>query len=318
MIKNIYQLALIVLIGCLVLTSCQKENLTTADASEFEHFTLKEGRLAFTDKAAYDRVKASLYANQEGIKEWEASLPGFVSLRTQFDHLLEKEKTYLMQNAEHHNYHYAIVQEKDDASMERTIINDVLATMVNKDGFLQIGNTVYRFTYDQFYTTDVANIELLKHQQINSTNSNIVVTPIKRTYMVKDLDQPQRSTLLASCENRDNKLRTLGEIIREDIIDDDCIVRTKHQIKRFGIWWARSTYISVKVVGSFTKIWSFCDPAPSFYVNTTFTNANASSIMYVVSGAHPIFDGCSGSASPVQNGLITTHTANSRTCILDI
>ncbi|MEO1626741.1 MAG: hypothetical protein AAFV25_16425 [Bacteroidota bacterium] len=317
--KKIYFFVFTALIGMAALVSCQKENITTNEAVQFEGFALIDGRLAFDDEASYKDVLNQLYLAQDELDKWEKAVPSYTSMRTQFESFTDENAEKILENFEEYKYLLAKISEPNgDYSIERNIYNDVISTLVSNDGFLQIGTTVYRFTHDHFYSVDVEDIDLLKTANIDLSNPAVTRTTIKRDFMISDTNvATQRAQTVGECTNEANGRRTRGQILRETLFDNDCIMRTKHQRRRLGVWWSNRTTISVNYSGNFVKIWSNCSPTPRVFFSDGGFDANASSISRVVPGNHPSFNGCNGSATPFHDGLYrSTHRANGRTCTL--
>lgn len=319
MINNFKLFALSTLIGIMFLVSCEKENPVTQNTTQSDNFSLIEGRLAFDNEAAFRKTLDELYSTQNALDEWEEAVSGYTSLRTVCETITYEKAEEFVNKSEKHKFIFAMVEEENgELSMERNIYNDVLATLISDKGFLQIGEKVYRFTYDYFYSTDVKDIDLLDINTIDNLNSKVIRTEIKREFVHQDESSVSlKSQTIGECINQSGSKRTRGLIVVEDVFDNDCIIMTKHQRKRFGRWWANKTSMSVQYSGNFVKIWSSCSPSPLVYFSGIESRGNSSSVSEVISGNHPSFAGCNGSATPMHDGQYTsTHIAGGKTCTL--
>jgi hypothetical protein len=298
---------------------CKKEPGVDQNVSNYEHFSIIDGRIAFHSQADYDAVKLKLASEQDKIAAWEASLSNYTSMRTAYADMTDERASELLNHLDDYKYLFTKVQEESgEFSMERNVDNDVMATLINKDGLLQIGDDVYRFTRDRFFKTDVKNLDRLMTNSIDLQDKKVAAFDVKRTTMMSDMQvSEERAVTWAECTNTSGSFRVKGIIEVEDLIDNDCNMITKHQKKVLGVWFANSTSMSVSFSGNFVKIWSNCNPAPISFFSGMTSSGNSSSISLMVMGNHPIFQGCNGSAAPFHDGLfISTYTAGGKTCSL--
>jgi hypothetical protein len=218
-----------------------------------------------------------------------------------------------------YKYLFSIVEEGNgEKSVERNIDNDVLATVINKDGYLQIGENIYRFTRDYYLKTDVKNMHLLQLNDFSSKKDLVMRVDIKRIRTLSDQNRiSERSVIMGECTTTSGNTRVKGIIEVEDVFDNDCVIITKHQKKVLGIWWANATSISVSFSGNFVKIWGNCSPAPQGFFSGSVSENSNSSLTRTVPGDDPQFLGCNGSATPYHDGqYLSTHTAGGKTCML--
>lgn len=321
--KQILFLILSIILGGTVLISCEKETLPLQNSIknfEYDQFSVVDERLVFEDEVAFRKTLDDLYLSQEKLDVWENGIADYTSMRTYFETLAEIDSEDLMNNLQEYMFTFTLIEEEDGMkSMERNIYNDVIATLINKDGFMQIGKTVYRFTYDYFYSTDVSNISLLTSKSIDPRNTLVEITKINREFIFNDSNDGTGTNryLTGECTKTSGSYRVKGQIIREEIFDNDCIIKTKHQRKRFGVWWANKTQISVSYSGNFVKLFSSCNPVPKPYFASSGYSGNSSSITRTIQGNHSSWNGCNGEVTPFHDGLYeSTHSAGGKTCIL--
>lgn len=317
MLKKLLYLALFAVIGITVLVSCEKEDLATQNSIEFDGFSFVDGRLAFDNDASFRKTLDELYLSQDELDNWENGITGYTSMRSQFEEMTDEDAEKLVGKIEENKFIFTLLEEANgDLSMERNLYNDVLATLVNFDGYLQIGDKVYRFTYSHYYSVDVNDMELLKAEEFG--NPKVSKTEIKREFVFEDTEQiSQRSYTVGECTTTSGKKRVKGLIVREEIFDNDCNITTKHQKKVLGIWWANSTSISVSFSGNFTKLFSSCSPVPHPFFSNSGSSGSSSSITRTVPGNHSSWNGCNGEVTPFHDGVyLSTHIAGGKTCTL--
>lgn len=317
MIKKLLYLVLFAATGIAVLVSCEKEDLVTQNAIEFDGFSLIEGRLAFDNDVSFSKTLDELYLSQGELDKWEKGITGYISMRTQFENMTDEYAEELMGKMEENKYVFTLLEEENgDLSMERNLYNDVLATLVDHNGYLQVGDKVYRFTYTHYYSVDVNDIELLKAEEFS--NPKVSATEIKREFVFEDTEQISlRSYTVGECTTTSGNKRVKGLIVREEIFDNDCNITTKHQKKVLGIWWANSTSISVSFSGNFTKLFSSCNPVPHPFFSNSGSSGSSSSITRTVPGNHSSWNGCNGEVTPFHDGVyLSIHIAGGETCTL--
>lgn len=319
MIKNLCLFAFSAILGITLLISCEKDSKVTSEVVQYDGFSLIDGRLAFDSEESFNKVLDMHYLNQDGLDAWEKSISEYVSMRTQFESYSDENAEELKDNIEDYKYLFAMLEEENgDFSIERNLYNDVLSTVINSNGFLQIGNDVHRFTYAQFYTTDVSNIELLKSEAYQ--NSEVKTTEIKREFEISDQSDQimQRAYTVGQCVQQDGPRRVIGQIVREEIFGSDCNIITKHQRRRFGIWWSNRTNISVSFSGNFVKIHGNCLFGPYPFFNGFGSSNNSSRITRTVPANHSSWNGCtSGEVTPYHNGAYSSsHNAGGKQCSL--
>lgn len=302
-----------------LMAACHKEYQKNQSEASEPDFIMSQGMLVFKDENSFMEILKGLYSIQDKLDMWERSIPGFVSQRTWFEELAKDKLPEELSDVDKYKYVYAIVKEGDGAlSMERNIYNDVLATLISKDGFIQIGDLVYRFTYERYYYTDIGNIEQLFVNKIDVSSPDIKEKEIEREFIFEDINvSDARGITVGECTTTSDDKRVKGLIVREELFGNNCNITTKHQKKVLGVWWANSTSLSVSYSGNFVKMFSNCSPAPQAFFSGYASESNSSSKTLVVPANHSSWGGCNGEVTPFHDGQYSsTHIAGGKTCTL--
>lgn len=314
--KELLYFAVSVVLGITLLFSCKKEDIANQQVVKYDGFSLIEGRLAFDSEASFNEIMAWLYLSQDSLDKWEMQIPRYISMRTRFEKFAKEDAEELIGKLEEYKFNFTLIGEGGgELSMERNLYNDVLATVVNQDGYLQIGNTVYRFIYTHYYSGDISDIDLLNAEDFS--NPKVTATKIKREFVFEDIEQVNPRYTTGECTTTSGNKRVKGLIVREEFFGSDCNIITKHQRKVLGVWLANSTSISVSFSGNFVKMFSNCNQGPNPYFADSGYSGNSSSITRTVPANHPSWNGCNGDVSPFHNGVyLSTHVAGGKTCTL--
>lgn len=112
---------------------------------------LLQGRLKFQHVESFQRTVKML---NKGVNfdQWESGFPGYVSMRKEYKQLDKEDLGSLKRSAT-----VAVKSGETGDSYERAITDDLLACIVNKDGLLQIGDTLYKVNDNQVMRTLARN-----------------------------------------------------------------------------------------------------------------------------------------------------------------
>ncbi len=162
--------------------SCQKAAIDEVpvknnSVSSVQNVTAKDGRLIFKNKTDFNATIKMLFDNQKGIKDFEAQFPGFTSNKQAFERI---DSTFLM--SINYNFelisNYAIILETPEGkSLERVIDNQLLAYLFNDEGILQIGDSIFKFSYDFTYKFNVNKLSQLKSAKLDLSSNEVVAYP---------------------------------------------------------------------------------------------------------------------------------------------
>lgn len=318
--NKFYFLTTMTLFSLFFLFSCEKENINVAENVNINNFTVTEGMLVFEDETTLQKVLSELTDKQDELDAWEKNIPNFTSMRTKFDSYTDEVTESLIENKQDYIFNFALVNEGGEESIERNLYDDVLATIVNDEGYLQVGSKVHRFTYGDYYTVDKENLVLLQKLDPNqANNSAISKTEIIRTFPELDnnMASPRKYTV-RECVTTDGNRRVVGSIVREDVFRSSCIIKAKSQRRRFGVWWSNRTNITVRFSGNFVKVNGNCRPSPVDFSSGNRNRRRASSVSITVPINGPLAN-CSGSVTPLHDGRFSsTFTSNGRTCRINL
>ncbi|MFK7982660.1 MAG: hypothetical protein AB8G86_21960 [Saprospiraceae bacterium] len=241
-------------------------------------------------------------------------------MRTKFDTYTDEDAENLIKNKQNYIFNFAFVNQGGEESIERNLYDDVLATLVNDEGYLQIGNKVHRFTYEDYYTVDKEKLVLLQKLDLNqANNSAISKTEIIRTFPDVDNNMASaRKYTVRECVTTDRNWRVVGSIVREDVFRSNCIIKAKSQRRRLGRWWSNRTNIAVSFSGNFVKVNGNCRPSPVDFSSGNRNRGRANSVSITVPINGPLVN-CSGSVTPLHDGRFSsTFTSNGRTCRINL
>lgn len=118
-----------------------------------------------------------LFDNQKSIKNFESQFPGFTSNKQAFERI---DSTFL--KSINYNYdlisNYAIILETPEGkSLERVVDMRLLAYLFNNEGILQIGDSIFKFSYDFTYKFNVDKLSQLKSAKLAGSSNGVIAYP---------------------------------------------------------------------------------------------------------------------------------------------
>lgn len=118
-----------------------------------------------------------LFDNQKKIENFESQFPGFTSNKQAFERI---DSTFL--KSINYNYdlisNYATILETPEGkSLERVVDMHLLAYLFNDEGILQIGDSIFKFSYDFTYKFNVDKLFQLKSAKLAGSTNGIIAYP---------------------------------------------------------------------------------------------------------------------------------------------
>lgn len=224
----------------------------------------RRGIIVFASKEEYANAAKSLEANQseKALLNFEAQIgaSSFISMKTAFDNISEANMIKIGKTNSTEGYDGYVVIEGEGENKEaiRPVTGPVLATLVNKDGLLIVGNELRKYTYRNIFTikdfTD-KDIELfLKsvYEYNLESDPRVIAKTIKRKVVTTYFEEKPKSDSNARIASEQQCImsywhgdvfkRGVGKLIVESIDHsvefDQLTGETYHQRRVMGIWWS--------------------------------------------------------------------------------
>lgn len=211
--KIIYLIAVLI-----VLFSCQKEEEVAIPQIKnsfpiASNVTTKEGRLVFKTRNDFNAIIQSLFENQKKIENFDNQFVGFISNMQAYENYSKKMTEDSDINEEAIADFAFIRMANGEKYLERTIDSHLLAYLFNDKGVLQIGDAIYKYTYDFTYKFSENKLTQLKSAKINAATDGVFAYPNVRdkfeipennlksaTASVSELRKYYSSTKFMKCE----------------------------------------------------------------------------------------------------------------------
>lgn len=274
-------LCLVVLFG--IFTSCNNDDaVETTESSvtitDAQNITIEKGMLKFASAADLESTIASLIKDQNSLEQWESQFSDYTSMRTAYENISEKDIEMITNNKLDHKFKNIVTITGNDDDLEaRMHIDDlVLATLTNENGLLQIGDQVYKITYNTLYKASEKNIESLLAIEELKNNKSMEESGIETfevTHQYYTINGSDTYKADRTCDKRywkKNRKRLKGEQWTTNIgsLYSGAGARTKHQKRSLRIWWRdRTQKLRLKLNGSYTQVFNGI-PQPSVTVNS--------------------------------------------------
>ena len=275
--KHLLLFLAISLIGCYY--SCNKEELQEQQSSmDTGQVYEKNGILNFASETSFKTTIENLIKNQNTLNEWETQFPNFVSMRTAFENISDKDIEAMSKIESNKGFEDLVTFTESNGELEaRMNIDDlVLATIINKNGLVRIAESVYKVRYNILYKVEEKNMEILKSIddskiQKSLQSYNIESYPVTHNYYdynITNVDLKADRTCKKTYWKK-NRKRLKGEQWTTNIgsLYSGAGARTKHQKRAVRIWWRNKTKkLRLRLNGSYTQIFNGI-PLPPTAVN---------------------------------------------------
>jgi hypothetical protein len=243
--KIIYLIAVL-----FIFFSCQKNEYVDVNQIKnsfpiVSNVTIKEGRLVFKNRNDFNSVVQSLFENQKRVKNFEDQFVGFTSNNQAYENYSQKFMEDSDINEETIADFAFIREDNGEKCLERTIDLHLLAYLFNDKGVLQIGDSIYKYTYDFTYKFGQNKLIQLKSAKINQETDGVIAYPNVRdkfempennlksaTASVDELTKYYSGTKFMKCELNRNITYLYNALT----------VDTKSRKKTMGIGFAYSVH----------------------------------------------------------------------------
>jgi hypothetical protein len=202
-------------------------------------FSILDGRIVFKDPSAFERTMRNLFEskNLDGFEKTLGS--NFYSMRTAYDNLANEISDIDAFVRQHKQVLSLITGTDGELEIERNIDDEQLATLVSDNGLLQIGQVLYRFSYNYVFKTSVTpNLDI--DDFLNTDENTLVyeVIPIVRTTSLRS----EVDNCIYEYQSGPRR-RLKGELWINQIggIYSGAGARTKHQQFFWPAWWRSAT-----------------------------------------------------------------------------
>lgn len=237
-------------------TQLEPVNPTATQAEISAH----NGRLIFKSQEVFDAALYQLLTGKADLDIWENQFEGFHSMRNTYQQLTEAEQKQISERGlspEQQAFMYLSTDEFGDLEAHRIISTLGLSTLANEKGVYQIGDQVFRH-----YQGQVAQGTYENEDQI----VRLTQTPPSDLDPAFELKEVIEEKLTSSFTRNGNNLCTSSYTsggrdyrfrnkLTHKVVSIYNIhsTSTKHQRRRFGIWWAfDADEIRIQVTGSAT------------------------------------------------------------------
>ena len=215
--------------------------------------SVENGRLKFVDVEHFKEV-LRLLSTKKSSKEldaWEQQFAGFVSQRTAFNKITEKdvEKMAKSNSIEGYEDYAMLVPDYDGESkrLVKQVEGDAFGTLFSKDGTVIIGNNGYLYTREKIVKfVNLKKDDFSRYKKgeslTNMTASKIKVGALKSNLKVKEISNAEHCTDYYLNNRRfaaDYNLHKCdgGNCNFEDGFFLRITANALHQRRLFGIWW---------------------------------------------------------------------------------
>lgn len=200
---NIFIVSLMVIF----IISCDKKDYSV---NQEEHFEIKalasngflqvdfvkfqDGRLLFEDRESFDLFISTMQEHQHELDNFESHFLGFISARMAYDKFCEDYHQGVIQDFEKSKDYVILLESEGEQYFEQVVYPNLLSILFNKDGLIQIGDSVFKFMYDKIISTNISNLDYIKNFEDDDELSHLfIITKNQHTVL--------NEFTITSCEN---------------------------------------------------------------------------------------------------------------------
>ena len=219
-----------------------------------EKVSISDGILQFATQKDFNDVMVMLSNNQKDLDKWEKQWQNddFISMRTAFNNINANDIEKVSKNHNLPEYSSFVVIELDvtrDKEAVRVIGDPIVATMVNKDGLVKVGNNMHKYYRDKEVIIKDYNkdkIGYLRNFDIKEDKEKgIEVGKITRKAKLIEQTKGGRIAYFPAdlhCTNYFENNRRMAGVHEYEHTGlgqrHSYKIITKNQKRLFGIWWA--------------------------------------------------------------------------------
>jgi|GEM_PF-4976812 len=264
--NNIYisSIGLLLLSSLLFFFACErKENMPNPK----DDLTVEDGVLRFSSIDMFEKTLSLLQKDQSALDEWEKRFPGFTSMRTAFNNLTEEDIVKISTTGSTKGYegYLSLIGEGENREAVMNTDDNLLGTVLNKEGIVFIGEDMYKVTYQKLIKVGdyKANKNIIANLgDVTSSNlpKGIQVYAVEHQYSERPVNAAARTETCireywhggALC----CKKRFVGQLYttKVGVLYSSVGGKTIHQRRTSGIWWAdKIPEIRLQITGNFTQ-----------------------------------------------------------------
>ncbi len=215
-----------------------------------------DGRLVFSDENSFESVIKYLYEHQDDPYKLD-EISGFTSYLKAFDELADND---FKQYESYPNLVRFVDGNDIGETLEPVVEFELLKSVLNADGIVQIGNVIKKYSNKFVYSTkNVNSIPLLISNRYSSI-TDVKVTPIQRIETRADMGVDNRAGFFGFCSTLfswSDKRKTEGQAVSifepGGFSEIFLLVRAKR--KRFGRWWPRfQRNLAIRGEGNYSQL----------------------------------------------------------------
>ena len=271
----------LILAGLIMLHSCENSVLNPQEVALPSTLSVVDGRLVFQNMEVYRETLEHLAANENTLDAWEQQFAGYTSITTAYRRITVEEqekiaKAYVEEGSLAGFENVLSIVRDSEGELEEVcnIGHPMIARTVNQFGLMQIGDTLYKYTYGHVIRLgdpDERQVKLLQRSHEGNMPDIGIPFPVKRSTREVTTLRADGNTCTQSYNNGRRRVR--GEINEfEAPGSQGWSAETKHQRKVLGIWWGDECP-QLRVQGSGTVQWGSVVET----VNVDFTDFDVSS-----------------------------------------
>ncbi len=182
------------MLGLITFVACEKESNNVApvqnllnEAPLLSNVEVVDGRLKISSISALEENLKLIHSKQNLMMGFEEQFKDFVSAQQAFNSVSEED---IIKNGGDITLHkdYLSIVERDGEKYFEPVVDMVhLSYLVNKDGIIQIGDDVIKFTRNHLYKFNVSNMpDYKKFKDRLDLIPNVQKTPVTRTISSSD------------------------------------------------------------------------------------------------------------------------------------
>jgi hypothetical protein len=144
--------------------------------------TSKGGRLIFETRDDFNKTVNMLFENQNKVENFESQFSEFTSNSQAFDNFASNFKDDTSIDADAIRDFAYIKDSNGEKTLEHTIDLRLLSYLFNDKGILQIGDSVYKYTYEFTYKFNVDKLSQLKSAKLVESMDGVTAYPNVRNH----------------------------------------------------------------------------------------------------------------------------------------
>jgi hypothetical protein len=237
-----------ILAGVLLLISCEQQTDIAKNNNDsllsVDNIKVVDGRLVFSNYTHFNNTIDYIFKNQDLAEGFESRFKGFTSNRLAFKSI-DSSLIATLDNDFSKIKDYAFIQEiEGEKNLERVIDLPLLTYVFNEKGILQIGDSIFKFTYANTYKFHSNRMEDFSEKKTMNDLEGVSVYPnIRKKYKIEPFPSETKASLDEVSVYYTSKKFLKAEINENNtVIHVAVTVDTKSRRKVLGIGIAYQVY----------------------------------------------------------------------------